>query len=97
MAYAVTYDVHAAVTPTGQVEWCNTLHRKVFSTINTVYSDHKAWRWLIVNRTGLDIILVVDLWKTELTDNFPYVAPSFIHPSFDNVDQAIGYVCLNLC
>ena len=96
MAQLDTYDVHAAIKPDGKVERSNTLSRKTFGTIHKVYRDHSEWRWLVVNRTGLDIILVLDLWQTEVVGDFPYEAPHFVYPSFDAVDQAIGFVNLNL-
>ena len=96
MAQLTTYDVHAAIMPDGKVERTNTLSRKTFGTIHKVYQRHDDWRWLVVNQTGYLSYYVIDLWQTESDEDFPYEKPFFVDPYFDDIDQAIGFVNMNL-
>ncbi len=96
MAQLTTYDVHAAIMPDGKVERTNVLTRKTFGTIHKVYQRHDDWRWLVVNQTGYLSYYVIDLWQTESDEDFPYEKPFFVDPYFDDIDQAIGFVNMNL-
>ena len=96
MAQLTTYDVHAAIMPDGKVERTNVLTRKTFGTIHRSYQRHDDWRWLVVNQTGYLSYYVIDLWQTESDEDFPYEKPFFVDPYFDDVDQAIGFVNMNL-
>ena len=94
--YTPTYDVHASVQPDGRAERVNTLNHRTFHAISIVFDDHRAWRWLVVSKSGLTSFKVIDLWQTYLAQAFPYTEPRFIKETFDSVDQAIAYAALHL-
>jgi len=91
------YDAHAAITPDGRAERTNVLRHRTFKTIYDHFNDHNEWRWVLVSYVGEGEIHIVDLWQTVYMNEFPYVDAYIVPPSFDNVDQAIGYVVLTLC
>lgn len=91
-----TYDVHASLTPAGRAERVNTLNHRTFVTIDRMFADHNDWRWLILTKTDDAAFYVIDLWQNIMVEDFPYVSPYFINHKFHNVDQAIGYINLEL-
>ena len=92
---AVFMDVVACVSPEGRVQRTNTMHRKTFAVIcNTL--PHKRWRWVIVLVDGDKTLDIIDLWRTSMSDEYPYVRPTYAAHGFKTVEQAAAYINFEL-
>ncbi len=95
-----TMDVYAVIKPTGEAERVNVITHRTFYAIDSFVDKHLGGhdkvRWLVASENADDTIGVIDLWRTTMVSRLPYKEPYWIKETFDNVDQAIGFVALNL-
>ena len=96
MVHLELFDLLAAIHPDGRAEQMNVHRRTTFGVLYERFYDSLEWRWLLVNRCGATDVIILDLWQSQIIDTYPYAVCNEIPPTFDDLDQAIGYVALHL-